>query len=75
MYAEVRRRMAKGEARAGEWCVETKRLMIELGLGDVWESEDVANQGNWPRLIMGLIQKREQIAWWESMAGVGAVPC
>ena len=71
VYAEGRRRMAKGEARAGEWCVETKRLMVELGLGDVWESEDVANQGNWPRLVMGLIQKREQIAWWESMAGVG----
>ena len=25
VYEEGRRRMAKGEARAGEWCVETKR--------------------------------------------------
>ena len=41
VYEEGRRRVARGEARAGEWCVETKRLLEQVGLGDVWVKGEV----------------------------------
>jgi hypothetical protein len=34
VYEEGRRRVEEGTAGKGEWCVETKRLMVELGLGE-----------------------------------------
>ena len=43
VYEEGRKRLREGKAGKREWCVETKRLIYELGLGDVWETEMVGD--------------------------------
>jgi len=61
VYEEGRRRVDRGEARAGEWCVETKRLLEQVGLGDVWVKGEVGV--GWKALVRGLVQVREELAW------------
>ena len=63
VYEEGRKRLREGKAGKREWCVETKRLIYELGLGDVWETEMVGDGRRWGSIVRGMIQEREEI-WW-----------
>jgi len=63
VYEEGRKRLRDGRAGKREWCVETKRLIYELGLGDIWETESVGDDVRWKNIVRGMMQEREEI-WW-----------
>jgi uncharacterized protein YhaN len=76
VYEEGRRRMERGEAGSKEWCVRTKNLLVELGLGEEWETEEVGSEKQWKRLLKAMMQHREEREWREGMltGGRGGVP-
>ena len=69
VYDGGRERVLLGRASKGEWCVETKRLLLELGLRHVWETEVVGNDEAWGSLVWAVIQEREEIRWRREMVG------
>ena len=68
VYEEGRRRVERGEAGKGEWCVETKRLLGELGLGEVWVTESVGGMRRWKARVKALMHEREEMRWRQEMA-------
>jgi hypothetical protein len=69
VYEEGRRRIERGVAGKREWCVETRRLLVELGLGELWETEDVGEEKGWKAMVRGVMQEREEMRWRKSMVG------
>lgn len=69
VYEEGKKRMERGEAGKREWCVETKRLLVELGLGELWETEAVGEDKSWKSLVRRLMHEREEMRWRQSMVG------
>ena len=60
---ELRRRKGRGS-----WALYTKRLLLELGLGDYWEEQAVKeSKGEWGELISKKIHEREQKVWWRTV--------
>ena len=62
-----------------EWCVETRRLFKEVGLGECWETELVGGQGDWGLLVKRTVYQREVARWREELwlgvgVGVGVGP-
>ena len=68
VYWEGRRRMGQGMAGKGEWCVETKRLLCGLGLGEVWLSGRVGSDRQWKALVRALVHEREEMRWRRELA-------
>jgi hypothetical protein len=73
VYEEGRRRMREGRPGAKEWCVETKRVLEELGMGVVWESEEVGDLKRWKNRVKRMIGRREELRWRGRMIGSGSV--
>ena len=72
MYQEGRRRMMEGRTRSkNEWCVETQRLLQEVGLGESWETEEVDDRGKWNARVRSMVMRREERRWRELMWGGG----
>ena len=69
VYDGGRERVLLGRASKGEWCVETKRILLELGLRHVWETETVGDDNAWRSLVWMVIQEREEIRWRREMVG------
>ena len=69
VYDGGRERVLLGRASKGEWCVETKRLLLELGLRHVWETEVVGDDEAWGSLVWAVIQEREEIRWRREIVG------
>ena len=69
VYDGGRERVWLGRASKGEWCVETKRLLLELGLRHVWETEVVGDDEAWGSLVWAVIQEREEIRWRREIVG------
>ena len=69
MHDGGRERVLLGRASKGEWCVETKRILLELGLRHVWETETVGDDKAWRSLVWMVIQEREEIRWRREMVG------
>jgi hypothetical protein len=68
VYKEGRARVVEGRAKAkSEWCVETKRLLKEVGLEEYWESESVGTQSDWAFLVKRMVFRREEARWRESI--------
>ena len=73
VYAEGRERVQSGRASKGEWCVETRRLLVELGLGEVWETEAVGDVRGWKAMVKALMQEKEEMRWRQEMAGLSTL--
>ena len=69
VYEEGRSRLRDGINNRGEWCVETGRLLDQLGLGQVWETEDVGDEGSWRALVWAVIHEREELDWRREIVG------
>jgi hypothetical protein len=70
VYREGRLRVEEGRAKSQrEWCVETKRLLKEVGLEEYWESEEVGarEQNEWALLVKRMVFRREEAKWREGM--------
>jgi hypothetical protein len=63
VYEEGRRRMEAGKAGRGEWCVETARLLREMGMGEEWDLEKVGGEREWKAMVRGMVQGREEDRW------------
>ena len=50
-----------------EWCVETDRLLQEVGLGECWETELVGGQSDWGLLVKRMVYQREVARWREGL--------
>jgi hypothetical protein len=76
VYEEGRRRMERGEAGSKEWCVRTKEILVELGLGEEWETEEVGSEKQWRGLLKAMMQHREEMRWKDGMltGGKGGAP-
>jgi hypothetical protein len=68
VYEEGRKRMEAGTAGKGEWCVETARLLREMGMGEEWDSEKVGGEAGWRVMVRGMVQGREEDRWRAAMA-------
>ena len=55
VYDEGRRRMTSGVSGKKEWYVETRRLLVELGLGDLWVTEAVGSERGWKALVKAVV--------------------
>ena len=54
-----------GEKR---WTAQTRKLLIELGLGREWERQEVnGSREEWGVILNQKIQEREQQKWWRSV--------
>jgi hypothetical protein len=51
------------------WCRYTKKLLIELGMGEEWESEKLGKRSEWMRRVKEEVGKRETGKWREGMEG------
>ena len=71
VYQEGRRRMKEGRVEKKEWCVETRRILEELGMGAEWEREDIGEMKGWKRRVKRMIWRREELRWRERMLGSG----
>ena len=63
VYEEGRRRMERGEATKEEWCVGTKTLLEQVGLGDRWRTEEVEGESQWKAMVKGMVRVRQEMAW------------
>ena len=63
VYGEGRRRMERGVARRGEWCVGTRRLMCEMGMEEWWMTEVVGDDTQWKCSVGKMVQAREEVRW------------
>ena len=63
VYDEGRRRMREGSAGKREWCVETKRVLEEVGLGDLWRTQEVGTKEQWKALVRGVVKARQGERW------------
>jgi hypothetical protein len=63
VYEVGRRRIDEGKAKKSEWCVETKRLLEEMGMGGTWRTEEVGGAATWKAMVKGLTQVREEGRW------------
>jgi hypothetical protein len=70
VYREGRKRIEEGRARKGEWCVETKRLLEKIGLGEVWSTEDVGRGNSWKRVVYYMMQAQEEREWKQGIIGM-----
>jgi hypothetical protein len=66
-YREGRARIARGEAAEGEWAVETKRILQEIGLGEEWETEQVGSAREWARMVKNQMGVKEEVEWREGL--------
>jgi hypothetical protein len=73
IYEEGRKRMKEGRPGAKEWCVETRRMLEELGMGEVWEREDIGDMQEWKNKVKRMIWAREESAWRGRMIGGGGM--
>ena len=68
--------MERGEAGSKEWCVGTKKILVQLGLSEEWETEEVGDEKQWRRLLKTMMQHREEMRWRDGMlnGGRGGTP-
>ena len=65
IYDERRKMMYRGRGKGdgSNWLQKTRKLLVELGLGEVWESEAVGTKQQWGAKLAIAIAKREE-QWW-----------
>ena len=67
IYEEGRERERVGEE---SWCQYTRKVMIELGLGEYWDVEEwKVGKDEWRRKVVERIQEREEKEWMKRMEG------
>ena len=54
---------SKNRAGRNEWCSQTKQLLVSLGLGHLWQTEQVGGEKDWKNLVRSCIKAREQKEW------------
>jgi hypothetical protein len=63
VYEEGRERVQLERAKKQEWCWQTRRLLFELGMKDVWENEEVGDKTEWKRRVVKAIQVKGLREW------------
>jgi hypothetical protein len=69
VYREGRERLAGGRAVKGEWCEQTREILRRVGLGEIWENEQVGTHGEWKEKVKVLLSREERRRWREGMIG------
>jgi hypothetical protein len=66
VYQEGRRRIGSDK---GAWCDYTRKVMMEVGLKDCWEKQDImeVDKGTWKAIVRKKIQDKEQEEWRKRM--------
>jgi hypothetical protein len=61
--------VSKREAERGKknWCTYTRKLLVELGLEEVWESEEVGTVDEWNERVTEGLKAREEKNWMEEV--------
>jgi hypothetical protein len=54
---------------ANNWCRYTKKLLIELGFREEWESEELGKRNAWVSKVSKAVWKKETVKWKEGMQG------
>ena len=63
-----RSRREQAEKRISDWCSHVHRTLMSIGLGHIWDSEEVGSENDWKNLLKARIQAREEKEWLEVMA-------
>jgi len=69
VYREGRERLVGGTAVKGEWCEQTREILRRLGIGGIWENEQVGSHGEWKEKVRVLMSREERRRWREGMMG------
>jgi hypothetical protein len=48
--------------------IGVRRTLLSIGLGHIWDSEEVGSENDWKSLLKVRIQAREEKEWLEEMA-------
>jgi len=56
-------RREKAGKRISDWCTEVHRTLTSIGLGHIWDTEEVGSENDWKSLIEASIQAREEKEW------------
>jgi hypothetical protein len=71
IYRESKERLRREEeekhVETKTWCVYTKKLLEELGWGELWETERVGNEKDWEKWVREKIHEREEKLWYDEM--------
>jgi hypothetical protein len=62
-----RSRREQAEKRISDWCSHVHRTLLSIGLGHIWDNEQVGNEKDWKDLLKARIQAREEKEWIEEM--------
>jgi hypothetical protein len=54
-----------GSTDSKNWCYQTMEILESLGLGHMWESEEIGSEEAWNSLITSAIRGEEQRVWRE----------
>ena len=49
--------------RISDWCSQVHTNLTSIGLGHIWDSEEVGSEKDWKRLLKASIQAREEKDW------------
>jgi hypothetical protein len=63
-----RSRREQAEKRISDWCSHVHRTLTSLGLGHIWDTEQVGSEKDWKSLLKVSSQAREEKEWLEEMA-------
>jgi hypothetical protein len=70
-YHEGRNRVQEGQAKQEEWCWQTRKVLLELGMGEVWEKEEVGEKREWGRRVKKAMEVRSLREWRDGLAKKG----
>ena len=59
----IRREQAGKRTIISDWCTEVLRTLTSLGLGHIWDTEEVGSEKDWKSLLKSSIQAREEKEW------------
>ena len=55
-----RSRREQGGKRISDWCSQVHLTLTSIGLGHIWDSEEVGSEKDWKSLLKASIQAREE---------------
>jgi hypothetical protein len=67
VYVERRKMMYQGRGDKKNWLGRTRKLLVELGLEEVWNSQGVGTKREWEAKLARAIASREEAIWLKEM--------
>jgi hypothetical protein len=61
-------RRDQAEYFINDWCSQVRKTLVSIGLGHIWDTEEVGSEKDWKSLLKASIQAREEKEWITEMS-------